>query len=56
MDSKINSTPMIGFGVSWNTSEGEASIGLRLLHISNAGLVGKNQGQNQLFLVYSWRF
>ncbi|MBC8063423.1 MAG: acyloxyacyl hydrolase [Chlorobia bacterium] len=56
LDSKINSTPMIGLGVSWDTGEGEASIGLRFLHISNGGLVGNNQGQNQLFLVYSWKF
>jgi Lipid A 3-O-deacylase (PagL) len=56
LDSKINSTPMIGFGVSWNTGQGEGSLGIRLLHISNAGLVGENQGQNQLFLVYGWRF
>lgn len=56
LDSKFNSTPMVGFGVTWDTGKGEGSIGLRLLHISNAGTVGDNQGQNQLFLVYSWRF
>ncbi|MCC7230444.1 MAG: acyloxyacyl hydrolase [Fimbriimonadaceae bacterium] len=56
LDSKFNSTPMVGFGVAWDTGKGEGSIGLRLLHISNAGTVGDNQGQNQLFLVYSWRF
>ncbi|HJP83652.1 MAG TPA: acyloxyacyl hydrolase [Fimbriimonadaceae bacterium] len=56
LDSHINSTPMLGFGVSWSTPKGEASIGLRLLHISNAGTVGNNQGQNQLFLVSSWKF
>jgi len=56
LDSQINSTPMVGFGVAWDTGQGEASIGLRLLHISNAGLVGRNQGQNQLFLVYTLRF
>lgn len=56
LDSKINSTPMIGLGVSWDTGKGEGSIGLRMLHISNAGTVGRNQGQNQLYLVYTWRF
>jgi hypothetical protein len=56
LGSKINSTPTVGFGVTWDTGEGEGSIGIRLLHISNGGLVPPNQGQNQLFLVYSWRF
>lgn len=56
LDSKINSTPMIGIGVAWDTGNGEASLGLRFLHISNAGLVGNNKGQNQLHVVYSWRF
>lgn len=56
LDSKINSTPMAGLGVSWDTGKGEGSIGVRFVHISNAGLVGRNQGQNQLYLVYGWRF
>lgn len=56
LDSKINSTPMLGLGVSWDTGGGEGSIGLRFVHISNAGFVGRNQGQNQLYVVYSWRF
>ena len=56
LDSKINSTPMLGLGVSWDTGRGEGSIGIRFVHISNAGLVGNNQGQNQLYLVYGWRF
>ena len=55
LDSRLNSTPMVGFGIAWDTGEGEGSIGLRFLHISNAGIVGRNQGQNQLHLVYSWR-
>lgn len=56
LDSNINSTPMLGLGFSWDTGDGEASIGLRFLHISNAGTRGRNQGQNQLYLVYSWSF
>ena len=56
LDSHINSTPMLGLGVAFDTGDGEGTIGLRFLHISNAGLVGRNQGQNQLFLVYSWNF
>lgn len=56
LDSHLNSTPMIGLGASWDTGDGEASIGLRFFHISNGGQVGNNQGQNQLFLVYSWRY
>jgi hypothetical protein len=56
LDSNLNSTPMLGLGVSWENGFGEGSIGLRFVHISNAGLVGRNQGQNQLSLVYSLRF
>ncbi len=56
LDSKINSTPMVGLGVTWGMGKTEAAIGLRVLHISNAGFVGNNQGQNQLYLVYSLRF
>lgn len=56
LGSHINSTPMIGFGITWDAGEGEGSLGIRLLHISNAGLIPPNQGQNQLFLVYTWRF
>jgi hypothetical protein len=56
LDSQLNSTPMVGLGVSFDTGRGEGSVGLRFIHISNAGFVGSNQGQNQLFLDYSWRF
>jgi len=56
LTSKINSTPMLGIGISWDTGQGEGSLGIRFLHISNAGTVQPNQGQNQLFLVYTWRF
>lgn len=56
LDSQLNSTPMVGLGVSFDTGHGEGNLGLRFIHISNAGFVGSNQGQNQLFLDYSWRF
>ncbi|OJU62729.1 MAG: hypothetical protein BGO01_09985 [Armatimonadetes bacterium 55-13] len=56
LSSKINSTPMLGVGLTWDTSNGEASLGLGLLHISNAGTVPPNQGQNQVYLMYGWRF
>jgi len=56
LDSNVNSTPMAGLGFSWDTGDQEGSIGLRFLHISNAGTRGRNQGQNQLYLVYGLRF
>jgi hypothetical protein len=56
LDSRFNSTPILGIGVAFDTFEGEMSVGLRMLHISNAGLSGRNQGQNQLFVVLGFRY
>jgi hypothetical protein len=56
LDSTVNSTPMIGFGGVFASGRNEYLIGLRLLHISNAGTKEPNQGQNQLFLTLGYRF
>jgi hypothetical protein len=56
LDSKWNSTPMIGFGGVYQFGSQELLIGARLLHLSNAGLVGHNHGQNQILFTISVRF
>jgi len=56
LDSHLNSTPMLGLGGAFPIGHREFLIGLRFLHISNAGLRGSNQGQNELFLTLGFRF
>lgn len=56
LDSLLNSTPMVGFGAAVRNGSSEILLGVGLLHISNAGLKGDNQGQNQLFLHLGFRF
>lgn len=46
LDSRGNFTPTFGLGAKVGNNW---LVGVRLLHISNAGLVGGNRGQNQLF-------
>lgn len=47
LDSRVNSSPTMGFGlrIDYGTP---VYIGFDYLHLSNAGLVGRNAGQNQL--------
>lgn len=54
--SRLSSTPVVGLGLSFRTSNGDILFGARLLHISNAGFVGSNQGQNQLLVTVGFRF
>ena len=56
LDSRLNSTPVVGFGTTLPLGAQELMIGLRYLHVSNAGLVGRNQGSNQFFLTAGVRF
>jgi len=56
LSSRLSSTPMLGIGVSVRDHRQELLIGLRFLHISNAGLVGNNQGQNQVLITVGFRF
>lgn len=56
IETHLNSTPMFGVGAAFTLPSGELLVGARLLHLSNAGLVGDNQGQNQLFVTVSYRF
>jgi hypothetical protein len=56
LSSRLTSTPAIGLGLAFRTGRTEFMVGARLLHMSNAGLEGTNQGQNQLFIVVGIRF
>jgi hypothetical protein len=56
LDSKLNSTPMIGLSFGFNRGNIEYLLGARLLHISNAGTKGKNLGSNQLLFTFGIRF
>lgn len=56
LDSRFNSTPVLGVGTTFPMGDQELMVGLRFLHASNAGLVGRNQGSNQFFLTVGVRF
>lgn len=56
LDSHLNSTPVLGFGGSYKIGEHELLLGVRFLHISNAGFKGKNRGQNELFMTATYRY
>lgn len=56
LNSTINSTPVLDIGGTFESGSREYLVGLRLLHISNAGTRGPNQGQNQLLLTLGVRF
>lgn len=51
LESKINSTPVLDFGVVLGRGHEAAIVAARFLHVSNAGTVGDNRGQNQLYLL-----
>ncbi|HRF60736.1 MAG TPA: acyloxyacyl hydrolase [Fimbriimonadaceae bacterium] len=53
LPSRLNSTPTLGFGFDLGE---RLRLGVRYLHISNAGTVGNNPGQNQLFVMVGYRF
>ncbi len=55
LDSQLNSSPVLGFGVISFWGKREIRIGFDYLHLSNAGLQGSNQGQNQLFFSVATR-
>lgn len=56
LDSRLNSTPTLGGGIIFDRAGTTYQLGLRWYHISNAGTVGHNQGQNQLLLQIGVRF
>ena len=56
LDSLVNSTPFLGIGVAMPFGSQEGMLGIRYLHISNAGTVKPNRGQNELFFTAGLRF
>lgn len=56
MGSRINSTPTLGIG--WMGKGGKTNFQLtaRFMHISNAGLIPRNLGQNQFQVLFGIRF
>jgi len=49
LDSQLNSSPVFGAGIVCFWGKQELRFGFDFLHLSNAGLQGSNQGQNQLY-------
>lgn len=56
LNTLLNSSPTAGFGLLFPYRRNSVgSIGIRVMHISNAGTVGSNQGQNQAMLFTTFR-
>lgn len=55
LDSRLNSTPSVSLWISHGPRDREVMYGLRFMHISNAGTVGHNQGQNQVYFAFGFR-
>lgn len=56
LSGRLSSTPTFGGGFAIHQGEQTYFLGVRYFHISNAGLQGNNQGQNQLLLTLGVRF
>ncbi len=56
LDSELNSTPVLDLGCQFRWGSQDCMVGFRYLHISNAGLILPNYGQNQLFLTFGFRY
>lgn len=54
--SYINSTPIVGTGFVFHAAHADWFTGVRWLHISNAGTMHRNPGQNELFLMLGVRY
>jgi len=55
LPSELNSTPWAGTGIMFPVGKYEGMVGLRFVHISNAGTVKPNRGQDELFLTAELR-
>lgn len=55
LDSRFNTTPMLGGGAIFPVGDHELLLGVRFLHISNAGTRGNNQGQNRIYVTLTLR-
>lgn len=56
LNSELNSTPVLDIGFSRRDRKVEYLVGLRFLHVSNAGTAPPNYGQNELFLNFGVRY
>lgn len=56
LSSRLNSTPVFAVGLIVPHERHELMVGLRLLHVSNAGFSGNNQGLNNLGFFAQFRF
>lgn len=56
MGSRINSTPTVGLGWHGPIAGTELQVTLRFMHMSSAGLVTRNLGQNQIQVLAGFRF
>jgi len=56
LSGRLSSTPMLGGGFAFHSKEASYYLGLRMLHVSNAGFQGNNQGQNQFLFTLGVRF
>lgn len=56
LSGRLSFTPTFGLGVALGEGRSQLLVGVRYLHISNAGLQGNNQGQNQILLTVGVRF
>lgn len=56
LPSEINSTPILDLGVAFRIGHEDGLFGVRFLHISNAGFVSPNRGQDEFFLTAGIQF
>lgn len=56
MGSRINSTPTVGLGWTGPLAGTDLQVTLRFMHMSSAGLVTRNLGQNQIQVLAGFRF
>lgn len=56
LGTRLNSSPMLGFGISIRQGNQETLFGIRIIHLSNAGLNANNRGQNQVLLYTAVKF
>ncbi len=56
LGSRVNSTPTLGFGWMGKGGKTNLQITARFMHISNAGLIPRNLGQNQVQILFGVRF
>jgi hypothetical protein len=56
LPSEINSTPILDLGTAVHIGRQDALFGIRFLHISNAGFVSPNRGQDEFFITAGIQF